>query len=88
MSVVGLGLVGPRALPVALGERVYVLIDWRGTPRIGGAMIRATVRRRRPDRDGWFVGIEIDDLRCTPWAHLSDWIDAAAQRQPRDQDPS
>lgn len=81
ISCVGLGLTGARPLPVTLGERVYVLVDYLGHPMIHGALIRARVRRRRPDRDGWFVGIEIDDLRRTPWSHVVHWIDEAAGRQ-------
>lgn len=81
LSVVGIGLVGERPLPVALNERVYLLLDWRGHPMIHGALIRSRIRRRRPDRDGWFVGVELDDLRRTPWTGLADWILQAAARQ-------
>tara|TARA_B100001989_G_scaffold135389_1_gene95899 strand:+ start:495 stop:872 length:378 start_codon:yes stop_codon:yes gene_type:complete len=80
-SVVGMGLTGERPLPVALGERVYLLIDWIGAPMVRGALLRARVRRRRPDKDGWFVGVEVDDLRQTPWIHMAEWIDRANARQ-------
>jgi len=78
ISVVGMGLTGPRPLPVALGERVYLLVDFLGMPMLRGAMLRARVRRRRPDRDGWFVGVEVDDLRQTHWCHVAAWIDGTA----------
>lgn len=82
VSSFGMGLTAPQALPVTLGERVYVLIDWDGSPAIRGSLLRARVRRRRPDRDGWFVGIEIDDLRQTPWKQLAEWIEREAARTP------
>lgn len=80
VSAVGFGLTAARPLPVAAGERVYLLVDFFGEPAMQGVLMRARVRRRLPDRDGWFVGVEIDDLHHTPWAEVAAWIEARVSR--------
>ena len=82
---VGLGLIGVKALPVSLGERVYLLLDFQGEGTllpVRGALLRARIRRRRPDVDGWFVGVEIDDLRDTPWQSLVRWMERELSVEP------
>ena len=83
ISVVGMGLV--RELPVGLtvGEQVYLMLSFDGYRDLGpvhGAMLRAHIRRRRPDRCGFFVGVEISDLRQTRCAPVVAYIERMHQR--------
>ncbi|MFK7930264.1 MAG: PilZ domain-containing protein [Myxococcota bacterium] len=78
VSVFGFGLTAPQPLPVTFGERVYLLVDFSGDTPLSGSLIQANIRRRSPDRDGWFVGVEFDDLRASPWVQLACWIDRQA----------
>jgi hypothetical protein len=83
VSYLGLGLVAPAPLQVAVDEKVYLLLEFRGDggwQPVRGALVRAVLRRRRPDHDGWFAGVQIDDLRATPWSDLVGWVTERASR--------
>jgi hypothetical protein len=84
VSCLGFGLVGPAPLPIAIDEKVYLLLEFRGEGEwqpVRGALVRAVLRRRRPDAEGWFAGVQIDDLRSTPWTQLVGWLAAEIEQK-------
>lgn len=85
LSFVGMGIVAPRPIPVSRGERILGLFTFFGTyahEPVRGTVLELRVRRRRPDADGWFIGVEFPDLRQTPWRGLVAWIEGGGGTPP------
>jgi c-di-GMP-binding flagellar brake protein YcgR len=77
ISYHGMGVVAAERLPAAMGERLFGMFSFHGAPghaSVVSALFRLTVRRRRPDSEGWFLGLEHADLRESPWNGLVSWI--------------
>lgn len=85
IGLFGMSLLSARPIAAALGERVFGVVTFYGTPRhapIRGALFRLTVRRRQPDTEGYLLGVEFADLRASPWEGLVAWIERGHEPEP------